>query len=303
LAKYCCGGGKRLPQYFFSHTIWYVLLGLSTILELAYVLIKTDQRKLMFGLFLTIAGILFIIEIQVLAVFRAYEYSPMIAAHISDIDDSIIGNVFSQFSIAATALLVSFLNLKKYWYLICALLYGGIEELFLYLGIYHHHWYKTWMTVVGFTVLLWLMNRIYQRAFANPGRCFQYACAFFAVYTLFVHIVSMPIRLFSIPPLKHLLKDDWGSIALNTALSYFPLYGTIMLAHYKRLKWPYPLAVAAVLYALYFAQYAIGYIVYQYIWQVFVLATIHIIGMYLLVHVVDWLYGGLPVYHKKPAQQ
>ena len=292
-----------MPQYFFSHTIWYVLLGLSTILELAYVFIKTDQRKLMFGLFLTIAGILFIIEIQVLGVFRAYDYHPMIAAHISPIDDSIIGNVFSQFSIAATALLLSFLKLKKYWYLICALIYGGIEELFLYLGIYHHHWYKTWMTVVGFTVLLWLMSRIYQKVFANPGRGFKYACAFFAVYTLFVHLVSMPIRLFSIPPLKLLLQEEWVSVSLNVALCYIPLYGAIMFAHYKRLRWPYQLAVAGALYILYCIEYAIGYILYRNIMQVLVLATIQIFGMYILVHVVDWLFGGLPAYHKKPAQQ
>ena len=290
-----------MPQYFFSHTIWYVLLGLSSAIELAYVFFKSDQRKKMFGLFLTIAGILFIIEIQVLGVFQAYDYHPMIAAHISPIDDSIIGNVFSQFSIAATALLLSFLKLKKYWYLICAFLYGGIEELFLYLGIYHHHWYKTWMTVVGFTVLLWMMNRIYQKTFAQPGRRFKYACAFFAVYTLFVHLVSMPLRLFSIPPLKLLLADEWGSVALNVALCYIPLYGAIMYAHYRRLKWSYQLAVAGALYALFCVEYAVGYIVYNDIRQVLVLATIHIFSMYILVHVVDWLFGGLPAYQKKTA--
>ena len=289
-----------MTQPFWSHTVWYVLLGLTTVAELGYVFIKSDRRKLMLGLFLTVSGILFMIEIQVLAVFQAYDYFPMIAVHISRVDDSIIGNVFSQFSIAATALLVSFLKLKKYWYLICALIYGGIEELFLQLGIYRHYWYRTWMTVVGFTVLLFLLNRIYQKALGRPGRFFLYGCSFFAAYTLFVHIIAMPIRLFSIPPLKHLFEDDWSSIALNVAINYLVLFGSIMPAYFGRLKWRGHAAVIAALYAVYCRAYAVGYIVFGDIRQVLVLATLHISGMYLFVYAADRLYGGIPpLLHKQ----
>ena len=288
-----------MPQTFWSHTIWYLILGFFTVLELAYVLIKADNRKLMLGLFLTISGILFMIEIQVLAVFKAYEYSPMIAAHISNTDDSIIGNVFSQFSIAATALLVSFLKLKKYWYLICALIYGGIEELFLYLGIYQHNWYRTWMTIIGFTLLIWILNRIYQRVMGRPGRIFLYICIYFAVYTLFVHLIGTPIRLFSIPPWKLLLRDEWGSIAINVGVNYLLLFGSIFTAYFSRLKWKGHAAVIAALYALYFVAYAVGYIVFGSILQVLTLSTIHIVGMYLFIYTVDRLYGRIPAFRAK----
>ncbi len=284
-----------MTQFFWTHTIWYILLGLVSILELGYVLIKSDNRKLMLALFLTISGILFLIEVQVLAVLKAYDYFPMIAAHKSEIDDSIFGNIFSQLSIAATALLVSFLKLKKYWYVICALLYGGIEELFIYLGIYRHYWYKTWMTIVGFTILLWLMNKVYLKAFKSPGRIYKYACTFFAVYTLFVHLISIPIRLISIPPFKLLLQDEWASVAVNVALNYLPLSNSIMIVHYKRLKRRYHAVVIAALYAVYYVAYAVGYIVYENIRQLLVFATIQILGISLFVHIVDRLYDHIPI--------
>lgn len=279
-----------MTQPFWTHTIWYILLGVTTIAELAYVFIKADNRKLMFALFLTFSGIAYFIEIQVLLVLKGYEYFPMIADRISQVDDNILGNMFSQFSVAATALLISHLKLKKYWYFLCALIYGGIEELFLYLGIYKHYWYKTWMTIVGFTILLWLLNILYRKAFRNPGRIYKYACAFFAVYTLFVHAISLPLRLIEPPPFKSLLPDEDVSVAVNVAANFLPLSISIMTAYYKRLKWPIHAVIIAVLYAAYCFAYTIGYIIYKGMFALLAFATLQIFGMYLFVHIVDRLY-------------
>jgi hypothetical protein len=279
-----------MAQPFWTHTIWYILLGITTITELAYVLIKADNLKLMFALFLTFSGIVYIIEIQVLLILKGYEYFPMIIDRISQIDDNILGNMFSQFSVAATALLISYLKLRKYWYFLCALFYGGIEELFLCLGIYKQHWYKTWMTVAGFTILLWLLNILYRKALRNPGRIYKYACAFFAVYTLFVHTITLVLRLIGLPPFKLLLPDEDTSVAINIAVNFLPLSISILTAYYKKLKWPFHAAIIAALYAVHYFAYALGFITYKGIFALLAFATLQIFGMYLFVHIVDRLY-------------
>jgi len=42
---------------FWTNKIWYVLLGILTIIELTYIMVKTERRSLTFAFFLSILGI------------------------------------------------------------------------------------------------------------------------------------------------------------------------------------------------------------------------------------------------------
>lgn len=91
---------------FWSHTIWFILLGLTTIIELTAIFLKVKNRGKIIALYLTISGLTFCFEMVILSVLKAYEYYPKLIPH-SPADDSIAGNLFSQFSVSATALLIA----------------------------------------------------------------------------------------------------------------------------------------------------------------------------------------------------
>jgi len=63
---------------FWTNTIWYVLLGILTLFELIFVMVKAERRKLTFAFYLTILGITLNFETIILIFMKAYAYYPMI---------------------------------------------------------------------------------------------------------------------------------------------------------------------------------------------------------------------------------
>lgn len=282
----------KLLNYFWTNTIWYLLLGVTIIITLLYVLIKSKKRGKMFALFLAFAGFAYFIELQILSVFKGYDYYPKIFDNISQLNDSIIGNTFSQFSIAATALLLSFVNAKWFWYVLSALAYAGIEELFLSLGIYRQFWYSTWMTIIGFPLLLGALNAAYRRTFNSPGPLLKYLLTFFAAYAPFVHIFTWPFSLLGYPAFNYSVFTDLGiGTAFYTIVQFVILFNCIFWAKQKKLKWQYHLVIILILYLIYYSLYSMNYIVYKELWLAFLFATSTIGGMYVCILMVRKLFG------------
>jgi hypothetical protein len=100
----------------------------------------------------------FSIEVTIFCFLKAYNYYPMVFPQ-SPINDGLAGNLFSQFSITATSLLIAVFNLNDYYFFIFGGIYGIIEELFLKLGIYSHNWYQTWITVLGLILIFWMTKK------------------------------------------------------------------------------------------------------------------------------------------------
>ena len=121
-----------ITSSFWSNTIWYILLGLVTVFEMVAVLRIEKNIKYVMVLFFVISGMTFSFEATILF-FRAYDYYPLIMPK-APIYDSMAGNLFSQFCVVATALLIAVLNLKYYWFFVFSVIYGIIEELFLKYG-------------------------------------------------------------------------------------------------------------------------------------------------------------------------
>ena len=134
-----------------------------TLAEIVFVMVKAKRRKLTFAFYLTILGIVLSFETMIMIFLKSYSYYPMILKNpLYPFDDSLAGNLFSQFSIAATILLVVTLNLKYYWHFIFAGIYGLIEAMFLALGIYSHNWYRTWITIVILSIAFWIAKKMHK---------------------------------------------------------------------------------------------------------------------------------------------
>lgn len=274
---------------FWSNTIWFLLLGVTTIIELAIVFKRADNRKIVLAVYLTVSGMVFSLEMAVYAYFKAYNYFPMIIPQ-SPPDDSIAGNIFSQLSISATALLIAVFNLRFYWIVIFAAAYGAIEMLFLELGIYKQNWYRTWMTVTGLIPILMAVKLMYRKSLIRIGRFLRYVYVFYGLLSLHEHIVTWGQRIAGIRvQSESILPDKEQSLVVLSAGSFIVHAVTIMALYFSKIQWYWKLPVIAGLYAAGFLAAKHNLFLYKEGWF-FISTTLNICSMYLFTFILDKLY-------------
>lgn len=292
-------------EYFWTNTIWYILLGVLTLSELIFVMIKVENRKLTLAFYLTLIGIVLHYETTIFIFFKAYAYYPMILKNPPmPVDDMLMGNLFSQTSIAAAALLLAVLNLKYYWYVIFALTYGVLEELFLALGIYSHNWYQTWMTVFGLLIYFWVANWMHKKIIRGMKPLLYYIYVYLALFlpnsaTLTHALIITRYQEFN----TTLLVDPVNSRFLIFWLHFHVLSIPIMLMYFARFKFIWKSLVVLMLYTVYYISYKLNLIWIKEGWFMPV-ATANIWEMYLSVFIIDRLYGktskGFPQHFRHP---
>lgn len=221
-------------QYFWSYTVWYVLLGILAVIELTYALVRADDRKFAFAYYLSLTGAAFHVEVFLMNMMKAYTYYPMIIPN-APFDDSLVGDVFSQISVAATALLVCILKLRVRWILLLVLLYGLVEGLFLALGIYSHNWYRTWMTLVLLAFYFFLSQKLYERMLKRMRPPVLYALVVAGLFPMYIVTVAWAFILagyqnFSLT----LLPDPNASRSLLVMLHFALLTGSMMYIRYGK---------------------------------------------------------------------
>jgi hypothetical protein len=283
-----------MPSTFWTNTIWFILLGISTVIELIVIFIKVKNRKQVLALYFIFAGMAFIFEIFVLSPLKAYEYFPMITPR-SPFDDAVIGNLFSQLSVSATALLIAVFDLKYFWFLIFSGSYYAIEELFLILGIYKQlTWYRTWMTFLLLLSFFWIVKEIYNYSLNNIKPIFRYFFIQSGLIALYIYTMWI-FRLFGVHSFSKTLETEDISVALTMGIYYFVSANALMVTYFLKIKWWWKLAVVLILYAANYAAYKFGFIYYKQGWF-FVVTTISILSMYLYIALLDKLY-------KRPEKQ
>lgn len=277
---------------FWTNTIWYLLLGITTLFELIFILIKTERRSITVAFYLTILGIVLNFEVVNLIFMKAYSYYPMILKNPPiPFDNVLAGNVFSQCSIAATVLLVVVLNLKYYWFFIFAGIYGLIEELFLALGIYSHNWYRTWMTVVMIPLAFWIAKKMYVKVIRGIKPIFYYIYIFLALFPLNIAILTWGLMLLRLQEFSRAVLPDPIMSRHSLVLVHFLILSiSMMLKYFLRTKWIRKSMIIVVLYAMYFVGYKLNLILIKEGWFLPV-STVSILWMYLSIFIIDKLYG------------
>jgi len=279
---------------FWSNTIWYILLGISTLVELILVMAKTKNRQLVMAFYLTITGIALTYETIILLFMKAYVYYPMILKNPPrPFDDVLAGSLFSQFSVSASALLVVVLNLKLYWFFLFGVIYGIIEELFLALGIYHHNWYQTWMTVIGIPLFFWIVKKMYVKIIQGIREIYYYGYIFLALYTLNVMVLVWGIfMLFRLQHFNTTLISDPEISRLYGIMGHLLLLSiSVILIYFLKLKSIWKALVIFFLYTIYYIGYKLDLILIKEGWFLSV-STISIVWTFLSVLIIDRFYGG-----------
>jgi hypothetical protein len=282
-----------MKSTFWTNTIWYILLGILALFQLVFVIAKAKKRRLTFAIYLTTVGITLYFETMILIFFKAYAYYPMIIQKGSDpFNDVLAGNLFSQFSVSITALLVVILDLKYYWYFIIGGIYGIIEELFIALGIYSHNWYRTWMTVVGLSILIWIVKKLYTKILHGIKPIIYYGYIYMGLFTLYVVTLLWGLDVAGYMRFTTVLFNSPKNSRYSLYLIYYTLSSIfVMLIYFSKFKLIYKTLIIFILYTICYTGYKLNFIWIKDGWFLPVI-TITIFWAYLSVFALDKLYGG-----------
>lgn len=275
---------------FWTHTVWFILLGITTLIELVIIFTKVTNRKAVFAFYLTLCGLAFSFEMIILSVLKAYQYYPMIIPS-SPPDDSIAGNLFSQASIPATALLIAVLNLRYYWYFIFAIAYVVIEELFLVLGVYEQNWYQSWMTLLLTMLFFWITKHAYRLCFRRLKGFMFYLFIFLGLVALHQNLTVWGLRLSGVQLFSDSLLADKQHSLVVLSSSYMLLLGVIiMLLFFVGIHWGRKLTVILLLYIGHGVAMMFDLIIYKEGWF-WISTSISIWSMYLFTFLLDQFYA------------
>lgn len=276
-------------HYFWTNTVWYILLGIITIVMLIAILKKTDHRKFTIAFYFSLSGVIFSFEAIICMLLKAYDYYPKIVLT-SQYNDTISGNHFSQFSVAATALLIAVYGLRYYWYFIAAIIYGLIEELFLYLGIYKQYWYSTWYTVIGIIILCWVVGVLFHRHKGSMSSLIRYIYVLFALFAVYVPTVIYLFRLSgNLEYNSNILSDPVSSNMILVFIHLQILSNIVMLMYLAKLKLKWHALVIALIYTGYYLATKL-YLIYIAPGWFWTFTSISIFVMYLYVFILNHLY-------------
>lgn len=277
---------------FWTYTIWYVLLGIITLFELIIVILNAKNRRQIFAFYLTILGIILSLETIILIFMKAYTYYPMVLKDPPFYFDAVLaGNLFSQFSISATALWITTFNLDFHWFVIFSVIYSMIEELFLALGIYSHNWYQTWMTAVGMLLYFSISKRIYATIIQGVNSVVFYGYIFLGLFPLYVITILWGFMVSGHLSFSTSVFSDPVSSRYFLCLAVFAIPSAVvmMLIYYSSMQWTWRAAAIVMLYIFYYIGCELDLIVIAKGWFA-IITTTTMLWMYLSVIVMDKLY-------------
>lgn len=279
---------------FWSHTIWYLLLSVVSIFQIIYTIYHSETPLRTLAFYFTIVGLPLYFETLVLIFLDAYVYYPKIIRHsnLDSFNDVLTGNLFSQFSVASSALLLTVHQKPFYWHVVVALLYYVLEECFKALDIYRQHWWKTWMTFIGlllfFTITKWMYTRLVRglRSISYYG---------------YIHLGMFPtctiLLLWCVLDLSGLMRFS-ETLFSNPKISRYGLYIIFTTLCYPLLIWGYfqqqglrKIVAPSLVGVMIYLGYNFHLLLFREGWFG-PICTLMILWMYISVWILDTLYVG-----------
>ncbi len=276
-----------MPTAFWSNTIWYILLVIISIISIVFILYKSNNRKFDIGFGLAVLGTTFHAEFLLLVTFNAYRYYPKI--FYDTFLDSVIGNYFSQVSVASTVMLAILYRIPILWNFAIAGIYFLIDVLYVKLGIYRHFWYKSWYTFVLFIISLLLANKWYHRLLNYPHPILYYLTLHLGARALFSLVIVFKY-FFSLEVINKFVFEEF---ARNQAF-YIILYDSIwiiiaMIIHGLIIKWRWKGVIFVFLFIIQYVLIKIAGIITVKNGWFLIITLLNIFGSYIAVVVTDYL--------------
>ncbi|WP_071392755.1 hypothetical protein [Bacillus tuaregi] len=278
---------------FWSHTIWYLLLGVLSIIQIIYTVYHSENRCRTFAFFLTLVALPLYFETIILIYFDAYVYYPKIIRNpnLDSFNDVLAGNLFSQFGVASSALFLSVQRKRFYWKVAFALFYCAVEELFIAMDIYRQHWWKTWMTFFGLLLFFTLSKWMYNRLIRGIRPILYYGYIYLGMFP-----ICTILLLWGILDLTGLMRFS-ETLFSNPKISRYSLYVIFFSICYPLIIWGYiqhqwilKIAASTLVGVMIYTGYKYHLLIFQegWFWPISILM---ILWMNISVWILDTLYG------------
>ncbi|WP_091183804.1 hypothetical protein [Paenibacillus catalpae] len=133
---------------------------------------KTRNPKII-PFYIAVAGAVYIFELIIFIILDSYVYMPGVLE--DPYYDSAIGAIVSNgLIVPSTCTLIAVYGIRFWWILLIAAGFMGVEQTFISLGIFEHHWWKIIYTGIGLTVLFSMGKRFWNMlCHANHSYLFQ----------------------------------------------------------------------------------------------------------------------------------
>lgn len=276
-----------MSSTFWSNTIWYLLLFVTSIIAIVLILYKANNIKFTLAFLFSIIGFSFMLEAILVLGFNAYSYYPKIVPN--SFLDVVFGNYFSQISISSTALLLAIYNFSYIWYCFFALIYFLIDVLFINLGIYEHFAYKSIYSFFGFILFAWLIKKWYTKAKNSTNKFINYLALYFSIASISTFTIFFSQRLLGIQVFRgHFFADISKDNSIASFIYQFIVINILIILYRSKLHW----VVRTIAFAcLFIAQYLIYSTGYLYISNglFFTATSLDLFGCYLWIAVFNYL--------------
>lgn len=277
-----------MPGTFWTNTVWYLLLLAASVTMLCVALVKSDNRRFTAAFFLAVTGLYYFFEFFLATVGEAYSYSPKIFPGDAFLE-TYMGNTFSQTAIASASVLIIVCKLKWPWYFIFAALFYLIELLFVRLGIYATHWYRSIYTFVILPPLFWAVCRWHGRITGSPGKSDDIPLVFFGSAPILANAVMFPLRLMGIVMFTGGFFSDPSRDHTTSGFFCMVIFLGVMTSVCRPgWRWPWKAAAFAGLFCTQYVLWITGFMQIKSGW--FIWATAYeIVVLYLCMCLVGWL--------------
>ncbi|MGG1553818.1 hypothetical protein [Paenibacillus ferrarius] len=221
-----------MPNY-----VPYLLLAFVAILITVVTAIRKREPFALF-LHLSFAGMIYVFEVFVLVVFEAYTYYPKLSKN--SFLDSMVGATFSDFFIVPSiGVLMAFYQFRWPWIIFSAAALGGVDVLFVHLGLYSHEGWTSWYTFFAL-LFFFSMCRIWIRKIQEGNHLFCFLAYLMFAFsttdsTMFLMLLS-GMRCMKMGIYHNPYRDD-VILTVGFAFAVTLLLGSVIYATNKRRYW------------------------------------------------------------------
>ncbi|TKD68844.1 hypothetical protein [Pseudalkalibacillus hwajinpoensis] len=192
-----------------ANYIPYLLLTVISIGVLIWIFVSTKDLSYLTHYFF-IAGLAYVFEYIILILLNSYTYKPHLLS--IGVYDSIVGDLSSQaFSVPAAAIVVTAYQVRLKGVFSLVMLFIGIEEMFLYLNIYDHNWWRTYYTGIFLLVTFFLVKVFYNLILDYTLIRFValfFSLIFFLSNKLFLLFLALPDFYFHVGWFENIYRDN-----------------------------------------------------------------------------------------------
>ncbi|RXJ00623.1 hypothetical protein DS745_11195 [Anaerobacillus alkaliphilus] len=202
-----------------SNLWWFIILAILGLLLFLFTIYKTKEpRRKMLMIFLVVAGLSYLLEYVILALFHSYNYYPGV---INDLwYDTLLGAIISQgITIPTVAMCIVAFHLNFYWIIGFSVMFMAIEEFFLYVGAYEQNWWQTPYTgillIIGFLIGKWWSKQL-----DNPPKWLQWMNIYLTINIINHTIIYLVIVLNG----SHQFTVNWFTDKIQSHVAFDALY-------------------------------------------------------------------------------